>query len=280
MNNFRLIILMGGLSVILVIIGNAIGGSSGAMIFLGISLIMNLYSFYNSDKLVIKMTKSRPLEKHEAPEVHNTVKRLADRAGLPMPRLYLAPSQQPNAFATGRNPEHSAVAVTAGLLNLMNQQELEGVLAHELAHIKNRDILIGSVAAAMAGAISMIANIIQWGAIFGNFGGSDDEGGGILGLLAMAILAPIAAMIIQMAISRSREYAADETGARITGNPRGLASALLKLEKGAAQIPMQTNPSTAHMYIMRPFSARGLQALFSTHPSTSERVETLQQMIL
>lgn len=269
---------MGILSVILVLIGGAVGGSNGAALFFLISLGLNFFSYYYSDRIAIKMTKSRPVSKDEAPELYNIIQRLTERAGLPMPRLYVTPSPQPNAFATGRNPEHSAVAVTEGLLRLLNRSELEGVLAHELAHIKNRDVLVGTVAAAFAGAITMIANIIQWGAILG-LGRDDDEGGGsFVGAILMAIIAPIAAMLIQMAISRSREYQADDTGARIAGVSEGLSSALLKLESAAGRIPMQLNPAASHLFIVNPLSGESMARLFSTHPPISERVSRLEDM--
>lgn len=266
------------LSVILVLIGGAVGGSNGAALFFLISLGMNFFSYYYSDRIAIKMTKSRPVSKDEVPELYNIIQRLTERAGLPMPRLYVTPSPQPNAFATGRNPEHSAVAVTEGLLRILNRSELEGVLAHELAHIKNRDVLVGTVAAAFAGAITMIANIIQWGAILG-LGRDDDEGGGsFVGAILMAIIAPIAAMLIQMAISRSREYQADDTGARIAGGSGGLSSALLKLESAAGRIPMQLNPAASHLFIVNPLSGESMARLFSTHPPISERVRRLEDM--
>lgn len=278
MNNFKVWLLMGILSVILVLIGGAVGGSNGAALFFLISLGLNFFSYYYSDRIAIKMTKSRPVSKDEAPELYNIIQRLTERAGLPMPRLYVTPSPQPNAFATGRNPEHSAVAVTEGLLRILNRSELEGVLAHELAHIKNRDVLVGTVAAAFAGAITMIANIIQWGAILG-LGRDDDEGGGsFVGAILMAIIAPIAAMLIQMAISRSREYQADDTGARIAGVSGGLSSALLKLESAAGRIPMQLNPAASHLFIVNPLSGESMARLFSTHPPISERVRRLEDM--
>ncbi len=280
MNNLKVLILMGGLTVLLVMLGNAWMGQSGALLFFIISLGMNFFSYYYSDKLVIKMTGARELSSAEAPQLHSMIRRLADRAGIPMPKVYITPSRQPNAFATGRNPQHAAVAVTAGLMQILNQDEVEGVLAHEIAHIKNRDILIGTIAASLAGAISMLANVAQWGAMFGGLGGSrDDEGGGgLIGLLAMAILAPIAAMIIQMAISRSREYQADATGARLSGSSRGLANALLKLEASAQRIPMEVSPSAAHMFIVNPLSGFNLASLFSTHPATADRVKRLNSM--
>jgi heat shock protein HtpX len=279
MNTLKVWILMGVLSVILVLIGGAVGGRSGAMLFLLISLGMNFFSYFYSDKVAIKMTRSFPVSEQEAPELYNIVGRLAGRARMPMPRLYITPSPQPNAFATGRNPEHSAVAVTEGLLHMLSRSELEGVLAHELAHVKNKDVLIGTIAAAFAGAITMIANIIQWGAIFGLGRSDDDEGGGsFLGSILLAIVAPIAAMVIQMAISRSREYLADETGARIAGNAGGLSNALLKLEQSTQRIPMQVNPATSHLFIVNPLTGASIARLFSTHPPISERVKRLAQI--
>ncbi len=279
MNNLKVLILMGGLSVLLVMLGNAWLGQSGAVLFFVISLGMNFFSYYYSDKLVIKMTGARELSASEAPQLHAMIRRLTERAGLPMPKVYVTPSMQPNAFATGRNPQHAAVAVTSGLMQILNQDEIEGVLAHEIGHIKNRDILIGTIAASLAGAISMLANVAQWGAMFGGLGRNDDEGGGgLIGVLAMAIVAPIAAMIIQMSISRSREYHADATGARLCGNPRGLASALLKLEASSQRIPMEVSPSAAHMFIVNPLSGFNLASLFSTHPATAERVKRLNSM--
>jgi heat shock protein HtpX len=277
-NNFKVWLLMGLLSVLLVTIGGALGGSSGAMLFFLISLGMNFFSYYYSDRMALSMTKAKPVSEKEAPELYRIVRNLTQRAGLPMPRLYVTPSPQPNAFATGRNPAHAAVAVTKGLLQLLNRSELEGVLAHELAHIKNRDILVGTIAAAFAGAIAMIANIIQWGAIFG-MGRDDDEGGaGIIGALLLAIIAPIAAAIIQMAISRSREYMADETGAQFAGSGDGLANALRKLETASQKIPMQVNPASSHLFIINPLSGQSFARLFSTHPPISERVERLGKM--
>ncbi|RJQ29010.1 MAG: protease HtpX [Peptococcaceae bacterium] len=281
MNTIKVFLLMGVLTIILVLIGQAVNGPSGALLFFFIALAMNFFGYYFSDKVAIKMTGSQPVSEKEAPELYSTVRNLTIRAGLPMPRLYITPSPQPNAFATGRNPAHSAVAVTEGLMRILNRSELEGVLAHELAHIKNRDILVGTIAAAMAGAITMIANMMQWGLIFGGFRGDDDEGGGALGMigtLVMIILAPLAAMLIQMAISRSREYQADATGARVAGRPDGLAGALLKLEQASRQIPMQVNPATSHLFIVNPLSGATLAQLFSTHPPIEERVRRLQKM--
>lgn len=277
MNNLKAIALMGVLSVIFITLGGAYGGVRGATIFLFISLAMNFFSYFYSDKMAIKMTRSQPVSEQEAPELYAIIDKLARRARLPMPKVYITPSQQPNAFATGRNPEHSAVAVTEGLLHLCDRDELEGVLAHELAHIANRDILVSTIAATFAGAITWIANMVQWGAMFGGLRGDDEEGGGI-GALVLAIIAPIAAVIVQLAISRSREYGADELGARIAGKPDGLANALLKLERAAHQIPMQVNPAASHMFITNPLSARSMGKLFSTHPPIEERVQRLRQM--
>lgn len=276
MNSLKVWLLMGVLSVILVMIGGAVGGKSGALLFFLISLGMNLFSYYYSDKAAISMTRSRPVTATEAPEFYNIMRDLTDKARMPMPKLYITPSQQPNAFATGRDESHAAVAVTEGLFRILNRDELTGVLAHELAHIKNRDILIGSIAAAFAGAITIISNVIQWGAVFGRH---DDNGpGNFLAMIVMAILAPIAALIVQMAISRSREYLADETGAYLADNPKGLANALLKLESGARAVPMQTNPATSHLFIVNPLSGASVAKLFSTHPPTSERVKRLNEL--
>lgn len=282
MNTLKAWLLMGLLSVLLVLIGSAIGGRSGAMLFFIISLGMNFFSYFFSDSIAIKMTGSYPVSESEAPELYAIIRRLSQRAGLPMPKVYVTPSAQPNAFATGRGPSHAAVAVTEGILRLLSHSELEGVLAHELAHIKNRDVLTGTIAASMAGAITMIANMLQWGLMFGGLRGDDeDDGGGIAGLVAslvMIIVAPIAAMLIQMAISRSREFEADASGARIAGFADGLASALLKLERGARQIPMQVNPAASHLFIINPLSGESVVRLFSTHPPIEERVRRLQKM--
>lgn len=280
MNNIKVFLLMGGLSVLLVLLGNAIGGKAGAVAFFAISVGINFFSYYFSDRMVIKMTGSQPVSEHEAPTLYQITKNLAQRANMPMPRLYVTPSLQANAFATGRNPEHAVVAVTKGLMLILDKEEVEGVLAHEIAHIKNRDILIGTIAASFAGAISMIANIVQWGAMWGSLtNDSENEGGsGFMSMILLAIVAPIAALIIQMAISRSREYLADETGARLAGKSRGLASALLKLEQGAQQRPMQVDPAASHMFIVNPLSGGGIASLFSTHPPISQRVARLNRM--
>lgn len=278
MNTLKAWLLMGALTILLVLMGNALFGRSGALLFFLIAMAMNFFGYFHSDKIAIKMTRSYPVSEAEAPELYDIVRRLSRRAGIPMPKLYVTPSDQPNAFATGRNPSHSAVAVTEGIMRLLNRSEVEGVLAHELAHIKNRDVLVGTIAAALAGAITMIANAFQWAAIFGMGGDEDEGGGGMIGGLVMAFLAPIAAMIIQMAISRSREYLADATGARIAGSPDGLANALLKLETAAHRIPMQANPATSHLFIVNPLSGASLAKLFSTHPPIEDRVEKLRSM--
>jgi heat shock protein HtpX len=280
-NTIKAFSLMGLLTIILVLMGRAFGGSSGALLFFIIAMGMNFISYFFSDKIAIMMTRSQPVSRAEAPELYDIVKRLSERANLPMPKLYITPSHQPNAFATGRNPSHAAVAVTQGIMQMLNRNELEGVLAHELAHIKNRDILISTIAAALAGAITMIGNMLQWTAMFGGLRGDDEEGGGIFGLIGtlfMAILAPIAAALIQMAISRSREFEADATGARIAGHPDGLANALLRMEQAARQIPMQLNPAASHMFIVNPLSVQNIARLFSTHPPIEERVRRLQNM--
>ncbi len=282
MNWIKTGLLMGVLSVLLVLMGSAIGGKSGAILFFVISLGLNFFSYYYSDKLVIKMTGSKPVSEQSAPELYAIIRRLTERAGLPMPSLYVTPSAQPNAFATGRNPAHAAIAVTEGLMRILDREEVEGVLAHEIAHIRNRDILIGTMAASIAGAISMIANVIQWGAIFGGLGGSSDEegGGGIIGMLALAILAPIAALIVQMAISRSREYLADRSGAEIAGHSRGLASALMKLEAASERVPMNVNAAASHLFIVSPLSGKSLLSLFSTHPPVQDRIRRLNSMTI
>jgi heat shock protein HtpX len=236
---------------------------------------MNLGSWWFSDKIVLKMYKARPVTEAEDPELISLVQQLASRAGMPMPRVYRIPAPALNAFATGRGPEHAAVAVTDGLRAHLDREELEGVLAHELAHVSNRDTLISAVAATVAGAVMMLASMARWAALFGGFGGRDDrDGGGALGLLVTAFVAPLAAVLIQMAVSRSREFQADATGARLAGTPRGLARALRKLEAGARRVPMQAGPATSHLFIVKPFLG-GMGRLFSTHPSTEERVRRL-----
>jgi len=280
-NNFKAWLLMGLLTVLLVLIGDLINGRSGALLFFIIALAMNFFSYFFSDRVAISMTRSKPVAEHEAPELYDIIRNLTARAGLPMPKVYITPSSQPNAFATGRNPAHSAVAVTEGLMQILNRSETEGVLAHELAHVKNRDVLIGTIAATIAGAITMIANMLQWGLIFG--GGDDDNDSGFLGIAAtllMIILAPIAATLIQLSISRTREFQADAAGARIAGQAGGLANALLKLERASTRIPMQVNPAASHMFIVNPLSGASFTRLFSTHPPIAERVRRLEELRL
>ncbi len=277
-NYLKTAALLGLLTGLIVLCGGALGGRSGAVIALVLAAVMNLGAYWFSDKIVLAMYHAQPVSPSEAPRLHAIVERLVARAGIPMPRIFVIPERSPNAFATGRNPQHAALAVTAGLLDMMTDDELEGVIGHELGHVRNRDILISSIAATIAGAITMLAQMARWGAIFGGFGGRDDrEGGagGVLGLLFMAILAPIAAVLIQMAISRSREYAADATGAEFAGNPYGLAHALEKLGKASQRIPMDANPVTSHMFIVMPFSGRAMLNLFSTHPPIEERIRRL-----
>lgn len=278
-NYFKTALLLGLLTVLIVWFGQFFGGSGGAVIALACAALMNLGTYWFSDRIVLAMVRATRVTEAEAPRLYAIVGRLVARAGLPMPRLYVIPEAAPNAFATGRNPRHSAVAVTEGLLRTMDDEELEGVVAHELAHIRNRDILISSVAATLAGAVTWLAYSARWAAMFGGLGGRDDRnggGGGALGLLFMAVVAPIAALVIQLAISRSREYAADATGAQIAGQPYGLARALEKLGRLSGRIPMDANPATSHMFIVMPFGGGGgLLSLFSTHPPIEERIRRL-----
>ncbi len=278
MNSFKTALLLGVLTGLLLLIGDYFGGRGGVVIAFIFAVVMNFGAYWFSDKLILRMYSAREVTETQAPELYSLVKGLAMRASLPMPRIYIIPEETPNAFATGRDERHAVVAVTEGILRILNRDELEGVLAHELTHIKNRDILIGSIAATLAGAIVMLANMAQWAAIFGGAGRDDEEGGGVIGLIFMAILAPLAATIIQMAISRSREYMADEGGARISGKPYGLAGALEKLSRASQTVPMEANPSTAHMFIVNPLSGRALMNLFSTHPPIEERIARLRAM--
>ena len=280
MNTIKTGLLLGALTGLLMLIGGWFGGQNGVVIAFIFAMVMNFGSYWFSDKIVLAMYKARPVSESEAPELYAMVKNLALRAGMPMPRVYIIPEETPNAFATGRNEHHAVVAVTEGILRILGRDELEGVLAHELTHIRNRDILIGSIAATLAGAIVMLAHMAQWAAMFGGGRSDDDEGGGsnIVSLIVMAILAPIAATLIQMAISRSREYLADEGGAKISGKPYGLAGALEKLSQASRAIPMHANPSTAHMFIVNPLTGRSLMNLFSTHPPIEERISRLRSM--
>ena len=279
MNTVKTGLLLGALTGLLMLIGGYFGGKSGVVIAFIFAMVMNFGAYWFSDKLVLRMYSAQEVSESEAPDLYRMVKNLALKAGIPMPRVYIVPGDTPNAFATGRNESHAVVAVTEGILRMLNRDELEGVLAHELTHIKNKDMLIGSIAATIAGAIVMLANMAQWAAIFGGGSRSDDEeGGGVIGLILMAILAPIAATIIQMAISRSREYLADEGGAMVSGKPYGLAGALDKLGRASQVIPMDANPSTAHMFIVNPLTGKSLMNLFSTHPPIEERIARLRSM--
>ncbi len=268
----RTTILLASLTGLLVVIGALIGGPSTAAIFLGIALLINLGSYFYSDKLALAMSKAQPIEESDNPRLFQIVRELTTRAGLPMPRLYMIPNDQPNAFATGRNPKHSAVAVTRGITKLLSEDELRGVIAHELTHIRNRDILIQSVASAIGAAITYLAYMLMW------FGNDDNSPLGAIAAISLVLLAPISATIIQLAISRQREYAADAGGAEICGNPESLASALLRLEQGAQAMPMQVNQAAEPLFIVRPFKGKGIAGLFSTHPPIEERVKRLRQM--
>ena len=272
-NAFKTALLLTLLSGLLLFIGELLGGQVGLMIAFAFAIIMNFGSYWFSDKVVLRMYKAGEV----GPEhpLHRMTARLAQQADLPMPRVYVIPDASPNAFATGRNPNHAAVAATEGILRLLSERELEGVIAHELAHVKHRDILIGSIAATVAATIMMVASMARWAFIFG--GRDDGDDGNPLAMLAMAILAPLAATMIQMAISRSREFAADRRAAQIVGSPYGLADALRKIDAAARRVPLDANPATAHMFIMKPFAGRGMKALFSTHPPTEQRIERLLQ---
>ncbi|MFI5322955.1 MAG: zinc metalloprotease HtpX [Thermodesulfobacteriota bacterium] len=284
MNTLKSLILLVALSAILMWIGGALGGKQGLVIAFGFAMVMNFASYWWSDKIVLSLYGAEEVKYEDAPELYSDIQDLTQRAGLPMPRVYITPQEQPNAFATGRNPDHAAVAVTQGILRLLSRDELKGVLSHELAHVKHRDILIGSIAATIAMAITYLAYMAQFAAIFGGGGGGDsrDRGGNPLGLLAMAILAPLAATVIRLAISRTREYAADEGGAEISGNPLSLANALRKLEAASGRIPLQVSEqvadSTSHMLISSPLSGGGISSLFSTHPPMEERIRRLEAM--
>jgi heat shock protein HtpX len=278
MNNIKTMLLLVMLTLIFVTAGAAMGGKNGMTIGLIFALGMNLFSYWFSDKIVLKMYRAKEVSEAEAPELYGVVRRLAQKAEIPMPRVYIINEDQPNAFATGRNPNHAAVAVTTGIMRILSHEELMGVIGHELAHVKHRDILIGTIAATFAGAISYLAQMAQWAMIFGGNRGDDDEGGSPVAAIVMMIVGPIAAMIVQMAISRSREYVADEGGASISGNPRYLSGALRKLDTASKKIPMDANPATSHMFIVSPLSGGGILKLFSTHPPIEERIARLESM--
>ncbi|MEJ2071418.1 MAG: zinc metalloprotease HtpX [Syntrophobacterales bacterium] len=273
-NRVKTFILLAGLTVLMVAIGRALGGTGGMQIALVLAVAMNFFSYWYSDKIVLRMSRAQEVSPADAPELHRIVEELSRAADIPKPRVYVMQTDNPNAFATGRNPEHGAVAVTTGILRLLDATELKGVLGHEIGHIKNRDILIQSVASTLGAAITYLGYI----GMFGGFGGDDDEGLGSLGAILVMILAPIAAMLIQMAISRSREYIADETGARLTHNPESLARALEKLAHGVERAPMRANPATEPLYIVNPLTGGGIQSWFSTHPPIEERVARLRAM--
>jgi len=279
-NNFiKTTFLLGLLTGLLMLIGGLLGGPHGVELFFVIALAMNFFSYWFSDKIVLRAYGAKELTQQDSPELSSIVRELAGAAGIPMPRLYLVENDTPNAFATGRNPNHAAVAVTSGIMRICNREELKGVIGHELSHVINRDILTSSIAATLAGAIMMIASVARWGALFGGFGGRDgDDRCGFVELLVMAILAPVAASMIQLAISRTREYQADASGARLTHHPLYLADALRKLEMANERLPMNAGPATAHLFIVNPLSAQGLQRLFSTHPPIEERIQRLEEM--
>jgi len=279
-NNMKTLFLLAGLTALMVFLGKVIGGQSGMMVAFILALGMNFFSYWFSDKLILRMYGAQEVDAAQAPELHRIVEELSREAGVPKPKVFIVPTESPNAFATGRNPEHGAVAVTEGILRLLTPTELKGVLAHEMGHIAHRDILIQTVAATLAGAIMIVADMARWGAILGVGSSRDEEGGGLgnLGMLVMAILAPIAAMLIQMAISRSREYLADEAGARFSHNPESLARALEKLAYGVQAVPLEANPSTEPLFIVNPLMGGGLMSLFSTHPPIEDRIARLRAM--
>lgn len=277
MNTMKTFMLMAALTALLMLGGQAMAGQQGMIIALVIAIALNFFAYWNSDKMALAMNKAREVSEAEAPDLHQMVAYLAQRAEIPKPKVYLVDNPTPNAFATGRNPDHAAVAVTTGIMQALDRHELEGVMAHELAHIKNRDILISSIAAVMAGAISYLASMAQWGMLFGG-GRNDDEGGSPLAAIVMMFVAPLAASLIQMAISRNREYIADASGAAICGHPKALASALNKLSNYNKQRPMEVNPASAQMYIVNPLKGSSLAKLFSTHPPMEERIRRLLAM--
>jgi heat shock protein HtpX len=277
-NRIKTVLLLAGMTVFLIVIGRLLGGRTGMYLAFILALGMNFFGYWFSDKIVLRMYGAQEVTPADAPQLHQIVEELAREAGIPKPKVYIIPDDSPNAFATGRNPDHAAVAATEGIMRLLTPMELKGVLAHEIGHVRNRDILISTIAATMAGAIMILADMARFGAIFGLGGRDDEEGPGIVGILVMSIIAPIAAMLIQMAISRSREYLADETGAHLAHNPESLARALEKLSLGVQRAPMDASPATAHMFIVNPLTGSTLMNLFSTHPPLEERVARLRAM--
>jgi heat shock protein HtpX len=274
-NTFKTAFLLTALTLLLMFLGRALGGQNGMLLALIFAGVMNFISYFFSDKIALAMYRAQPVTRDELPRAYEIVERLTQKIGIPMPKIYVIPTESPNAFATGRNPSHASVAVTHGILQLLTDEELEGVLAHELGHVNNRDILISSVAATIAGAITMLANMGKWAMIFGGYERDNRDRGGGLAALFMLIVAPIAAMLIQLAVSRSREYQADASGARYTGNPYALACALQKLDAYSRRLPMQASPSTAHLFIVQPLLGMNLGNLFSTHPPIAKRIERL-----
>ena len=277
-NTLKTGILLALLTVLFIAIGSYVGGQGGMVMAFALAVLMNAGAYWFSDKIVLRMYRAQEVSEAEAPQLHAMVHRLATAASLPMPKVYILPSDSPNAFATGRNPQHAAVAVTQGIMKILTPDELEGVLAHEMSHVKNRDILIGTIAATLAGAVMMLARFAQFAAIFGGGERDREGGGGGLGLIVMAILAPIGAMLVQMAVSRSREYQADSSGARFCGRPESLARALEKIAEASKRVPLEASAATAHMFILSPLSGRGMMSLFSTHPPVEKRVERLRAM--
>jgi heat shock protein HtpX len=277
-NVFKTAILLALLTAMLVLLGGAVGGRQGMLVAFFIALVMNFVSYWWSDKIVLRMYGAQEISEAQAPGLYAMVHRLASKAGIPMPRVYMIPSDQPNAFATGRNPEHAVVAVTEGIMRILDDDELEGVLAHEISHVTNRDVLIGTIAATLAGAITYLAHMAQWAAFFGGGRRDDDDAPSPIAMILMAVVAPLAAMLVQLAVSRSREFGADASGARLAGRTWGLSKALEKLDMAAHQVPMQANPATAHMFIVNPLTGASFSRLFSTHPPTEERIARLRAM--
>jgi heat shock protein HtpX len=279
-NQIKTVLLLGSLTALIIFIGNAVGGRQGMYFAFFFAVLINFGSYWFSDKIVLRLYRAEEASPQDFSWLYSIVSRLSQSAGIPQPRIFKIPSDSPNAFATGRNPEHAVVAATTGIMRILSRDELEGVIAHELAHVKNRDILISSIAATMAGAIMMLGSMVRWAAMFGGFSRSDDDdqGGGLAGMIVLAIIAPIAAMLIQLAISRSREYLADATGASLAGTPMGLANALEKLESASQRIPLDSNPATAHLFIVNPLAGRSFINLFSTHPPIEERIKRLRGM--